>query len=149
MESQKQNSPPHSPPLSPQGASDENKRSSKTKSWGRMISIRAANAAEVAEDDCVGPLPTDCAGHMVSESSESKRTDPAVVKLSRTPSTESSAESASATSKLHNGAQNSPNPRILVRHRSSRSSSQATEQEKDAAVSMRDRVSASTSLDRH
>ena len=141
------------PPDSPY--SDDNKRLSKTKSWGRMINIRAPNAAETAEGDWAGHTASpksneeEMAGLLVSEPSASMRTDPMVPKLSRESSADS--ERSGGTSQIQSGdqTQNSANSRILVRHRSTRPSSQAYDREKETAGPVHDRVSASASLDRH
>jgi hypothetical protein len=137
-------------PPSPRGTSDDNKRISKMKSWGRMISIRATSTAESAEDNSAGRSASQLSsnehersGPMISESS--LRADPVAGRLPQTPSAEPA--SPGGSSQFQNGAQNSPNSRILVRHRSTRTSSHVLDQEKDVTSSMRN--SARTSRDRH
>ena len=139
-----------SPPGSPEATSDDSKRLSKMKSWGRMISIRTS-AAESVEDNWAGQSPSklksneqEMAGLLVSNTSASVRIDPSAVNLQQTPSAEPA--NAGGATQLQNGAALN-SARILVRHRSSRSSSLILDLDKSTAGAMH--VSAKTSMDRH
>ncbi len=151
MENQRLASPQASPMGSPMGSpcltSNENTRMNKTKSWGRMISIRAQIAAESADQD----ITVQAAGKSASQtiSNEQELAELVVDGSSEPTRTDSKIPQTSSTGSqcIQNRSQSPEAQRVFVRHRSCRSV-QISDQ-KGVARSMLGGAPTCTSPDRH